>query len=360
MLSMSSAPRSPIQWILSLAIPLVLLVGIAALAVIVLPPILIERSAAVLVGRQTAIRQPASLEFGAHRVRFPYSIHWKNIQLHFALAHANSLADGGRVFVRVSDLALDPSAINILNVRASSIVVEQQSPPTQAGPIAGGVDGFVVALKDFTASIPVEVLPPNRLKRSVRAANQMVRDFLKTGKTSLEITGSGRLLTRIDDTSVEVKFAVTREGGISRMELDRRDVERLGQFTEEGLTSAEVDFLMRYPAAAPRLFAIQRKASSTAKVLAKNHPGFPEDAYRHVLWSYLLTNAFGPKLALEATDAHEQGENRMTESAADHAMDLNNNRVGVSYAESGIREAAIVDKVLTDERVVRVKHEGYR
>lgn len=354
---MSSADRSPIKWILSLTIPILLLAGMTVLAAVVLPPILIERFAAVLLGRQAAIQQPANLEFGAHRVHFPYSINWKNIQLHFGLAHANSLADGGRVFVRVSDLVLDPSAINILNVRASSIVVEHQSPPTQAGPIAGGVDGFVVALKDFKVSIPVEVLPPNRLKHSVQAATQMVRDFLKTGQSSLAITGTGMLLTRIDDASVEVKFAVIRKDGISRMALDRQDVERLSQFTEEGLTSAEVDLLMRYPAAAPRLFAIQRKASSTAKVLAKNHPGFPEDAYRHVLWSYLLTNAFGTRLALEATDAHEQGENRLVESATDHAMDLNNNRVGVSYAESGLREVMILDKVLTDKNVVRARQE---
>ncbi len=349
---MSSVARSPIKWMLSLTIPILLLAGITAFATVVLPPILIEQFAIVLLGRQTAIRQPANLEFGAHRVRFPYSINWKNIQLYFGLARANSLADGGRVLVRVSNLVLDPSAINILNVRASSIVVEHQSPPIQAGPIAGGVDGFVVALKDFKVTIPVEVLPPNRLNHSVQAATQMVRDFLRTGQSSLDITGTGKLLTRIDDASVEMKFAVIRKDGISRMALDRQDVERLSQFTEEGLTSAEVDLLMRYPAAAPRLFAIQRKASSTAKVLAKKRSGFPEDAYRHVLWSYLLTKTFGSRLALEATDAHEQGENRMAESAADHAMDLNNNRVGVSYAESGLSERYIPDLVLTDKNVV--------
>ncbi len=77
----------------------------------------------------------------------------------------------------------------------------------------------------------------------------------------------------------------------------------------------------------------------------------PEDAYRHVLWSFLLTRTYGPEFARRVTDAHEIGDTGNTE--ADHRMDYNNNDIGRRYAAEGVQEAELLGRVRTDGRVVR-------
>ena len=77
----------------------------------------------------------------------------------------------------------------------------------------------------------------------------------------------------------------------------------------------------------------------------------PEDAYRHVLWSYLLTKRFGPVFARHVTDAHEEGD--PTDTAADHIMDYHNNAIGRQYALKHYRKDEILDRVLSDPNVIR-------
>jgi hypothetical protein len=76
----------------------------------------------------------------------------------------------------------------------------------------------------------------------------------------------------------------------------------------------------------------------------------PEDAYRHVLWSYLLTKKFGPEFAEIVTDAHET---LPTNTAAERRMDFHNNRIGRDYAQRGIRRERILWLVKNDVNVIR-------
>ena len=67
--------------------------------------------------------------------------------------------------------------------------------------------------------------------------------------------------------------------------------------------------------------------------------------------SFLLTQRFGAEFAEQVTDAHEIGATDNTE--ADHRMDYNNNAVGRRYAEVGVREREILEKVQIDPAVIR-------
>ena len=77
----------------------------------------------------------------------------------------------------------------------------------------------------------------------------------------------------------------------------------------------------------------------------------PEDAYRHVLWSYLLTQEFDAEFAEKVTDAHEIGSTTNTE--AEHRMDYNNNAVGRRYAAEGVAEPEVLSRVRRDPAVIR-------
>jgi hypothetical protein len=77
----------------------------------------------------------------------------------------------------------------------------------------------------------------------------------------------------------------------------------------------------------------------------------PEDAYRHVLWSYLLTKEFGGAFAVEVTNAHETGKTGNTRE--ERLMDINNNEIGREYARRGEEEQELLKLTLTDPRVIR-------
>ncbi|WP_238314615.1 DUF6973 domain-containing protein, partial [Methylobacterium crusticola] len=81
---------------------------------------------------------------------------------------------------------------------------------------------------------------------------------------------------------------------------------------------------------------IKDYAETTAHNAHAKDRTIPEDAYRHVLWSYLLTKEFGPAFASRVTDAHEQGPTGNTPK--ERKQDYHNNAVGRRYAREGISQ----------------------
>jgi hypothetical protein len=132
--------------------------------------------------------------------------------------------------------------------------------------------------------------------------------------------------------------------------LNIQSLKNLSTAMEEVLTEPEIILFSRNPFKAPRLFRIRDDAEKTAEIAGKHDETVPEDAYRHVLWSYLLTKAFGPDFAREVTDAHECGLTDNTE--AEHRMDYNNNRIGREYALSGYKREEILSRLRQDTAVI--------
>ena len=82
----------------------------------------------------------------------------------------------------------------------------------------------------------------------------------------------------------------------------------------------------------------------------QHDPAVPEDAFRHVLWSYLLTREYGVDFSMKVTDAHEEGR---TENTRDEKlMDINNNRIGRNYAKSGYPETSLLAILMYDPEVI--------
>lgn len=179
------------------------------------------------------------------------------------------------------------------------------------------------------------------------------RQLLKGIPSSLPLQIQGRVFLNVDGQPLELHFRAVKEQGQTRIFLDREDIRRVGDLTEEGLTAAEVEILASHPADAPRLIAIQRYATRVSTEAGRQGSGVPVDAYRHVLWSYLLTRAYGPEFAKTVTDAHEIGENKHHNTPQDHAMDYHNNRIGSDYAMKKLPESQLLEKVLLDPAIIK-------
>ena len=119
----------------------------------------------------------------------------------------------------------------------------------------------------------------------------------------------------------------------------------------EKLSQAEIEFANKYSDKVPRIAEITRYAQSEAIMAKEKDPSVPEDAYRHILWGYLLTKEFGPAFAKEVTDTHEVGPTGNT--PAEREMDYNNNAVGRGYATGGLPQSQIIERIKTDPRVIR-------
>lgn len=86
------------------------------------------------------------------------------------------------------------------------------------------------------------------------------------------------------------------------------------------------------PAAA--IFANEAAKAAVAST-AKKYPGVAPhnneaDAYRHTLWSHLMTQGIGPELAKKFGDAHEMAGSSTSGPGpnSERLMDLHNNQVG--------------------------------
>jgi hypothetical protein len=141
-----------------------------------------------------------------------------------------------------------------------------------------------------------------------------------------------------------------KEGDASTLRFEEKDIRKMADTFELELSDDEVAIIAQYPLRAPIVMRITSDAKETSENANKRNRTVPEDAYRHLLWSYLLTQKYGEAFAEKVTDAHEV---LPTNTAAERSMDYHNNRVGRKYAKQGIKRERILWLAKNDRQVIR-------
>jgi hypothetical protein len=166
---------------------------------------------------------------------------------------------------------------------------------------------------------------------------------------------AGTLTVPVGEQSFSARFRTEKQDDRYVLVMDTKDLKRAARqylrWDKESVTDAEVELIAGYPLRVPSLLRIADHARTEAQQAARRNPEVPEDAYRHVLWSYLLMRRFGEDFAEQVTDAHEVGD--PAESAAEHKMDYHNNAIGRAYARAGHPELSIMTRVMIDRQVMR-------
>ena len=188
----------------------------------------------------------------------------------------------------------------------------------------------------------------------LQSALVQIVQLIREGSTTMPILANGRLEFELKQSPVQVGLKVVQTSGKSergyKLVLSSVDLKNIsGQF-EEPLTDAEVELLANNPLRAAQLLRIKDDAESTAADANAADESVPQDAYRHVLWSFLLTKKYGAQFAEEVTDSHEEGDTGNT--PAEREMDYRNNEVGRTYADRKIRRANILSELQSDPAVV--------
>jgi hypothetical protein len=277
------------------------------------------------------------VEATAHVETQSFLPHGKDVELKIEKAsfHMDSFSE--RTFrLRMRDIM-----INVLDRR-------EDAPPNGTGKALNMIKG-----KEATVHFKVKSLTPNGIARLAEEAAGGLRDFFLTGRSSLPISFSGVVSFPRDGKVLHSRIMVERRDGSSTLVMDEEDVVIISRKLnlETPLTSAEAKLVSRNPLKAHRLFQVRTYARSRSTDAHRSDSAVPEDAYRHVLWSYLLTKEFGEVFAEEVTDAHEKGNTGNT--GEERLMDINNNEIGREYALRGRDEQELLKLTLTDPRVLR-------
>ena len=98
----------------------------------------------------------------------------------------------------------------------------------------------------------------------------------------------------------------------------------------KGITQGDRAVIAKYPKDALKVYMAKEKVDKlTEKVFGKAGQNDESDAFRHFVWSALLTKELGEKKARIFLSAHEQDPGQPEQ---EKSMDLSNNEEGVQFA----------------------------
>jgi hypothetical protein len=187
-------------------------------------------------------------------------------------------------------------------------------------------------------------------EESAREILQEIKLLFSNNKTTLDIEMYMDVLLGIDDKETNVGLFTERSENLTYLRLNPADILDAARSVELDLTEKEAEIIADFPSKVPAMIKITRDAKRLSNYEKNLDSSFPEDAYRHVYWSYHLTREFGPELAKEIADAHETAPGN---TKNERLMDFHNNEFGRTLAKEVLSETEMKNLVLKSKDVIR-------
>lgn len=194
---------------------------------------------------------------------------------------------------------------------------------------------------------------PLYLKTPEESAKEILAELKKLfheNKTPFDLEIHMDVLLGIDDKEVKVGLYSERIDSITYIKFEDEDILSAATEFDLDLAAKEAEIIAEYPSKVPSMIKITRDAKRYSQIEKGKDRSFPEDAYRHVYWSYHLTQEFGADLAKEITDAHETAPGN---TKNERLMDYHNNEVGRNYANQNISVHELKNMVKSSGEVIR-------
>jgi len=187
-------------------------------------------------------------------------------------------------------------------------------------------------------------------EESARGILTELKTLFHHNKTSMDLDIMVDVLLGIEDKEVKVGLFTVREDDLTLLKFDHEDILKAASAFDLELTAKEAEIISDYPSKVPAMIKITRDAKRFSEHEKLKDTTFPEDAYRHIYWSYSLTREFGPELAEQITDARETAPGN---SEKERFMDFHNNKIGRMYANSDIPLDELKNLVLSSDEVIK-------
>ncbi len=195
--------------------------------------------------------------------------------------------------------------------------------------------------------IPVYLKTP---EESVQEIVAEIKNLFRENKTPLDLEIKADVILGIDEKEIKVGLITERRDGWTYLKLDHEDILAAAKSFDLDLAEKEAEIMAEYPSMVPAMIKISRDAKRVSELEKSRNTSFPEDAYRHIYWSYHLTREFGPELAKKIMDAHETAPGN---TKNERLMDYHNNEVGQKYANETISIEEIKRRVLQSAEIIR-------
>ena len=322
-----------------------------------------------------------ALSFKSAKVTGPTTATWYGIA-GTVKVKADGMINRAREFdVEIDSLSISPQDMMLktalLDLRGISLKTRGQALLADVAG-AGEIKGEHISGDILQVILPISVPDASP---TIKFVKHTIQNLLKSGTIDTEFEFEGRIdISAVNQEGkgsavemVPVRLRTLVQGRSRSIVLDRHDLAAFAERFEDQLTDGEITFVAQHPLQAPLLMGIRHRAEVAAKQAltsglvtkgaqpkAESGEGDdertvterkgPYDAYRYVLWSYLLAKQLGPEFAKAVTDAHED---RADQPDEERKMDLNNANVGRAYAKRGVAEGEILKLVLSDPAVIR-------
>jgi hypothetical protein len=301
------------------------------------------------------------LSFESARISSYNAVTWGNFNVTATVASHGASSLNRKIRMNAAKLRIEAAGLfqGLLMIRLEglSFAIDDIKENTSA---AG--NNALTSLQEGVLTVPLKVNLLNRANTisQLREFAAELKKFSEDGKTTLPMEFSGEKIIALSEDTFSLSVWVEKRNDIYQLVANKDDLMFISQNIlpkTQTSTPADIDIIANNPLKAPQLFSIRANATNTAADAHEKDPKVPENAYRHVLWSCLLTREYGADFAKEVTDAHELtpdalGKNDPAAKAL-HRQDYNNNEVGRKYAQQGCDESRIRNLVMTDPRVIR-------
>ena len=194
---------------------------------------------------------------------------------------------------------------------------------------------------------------PVYLKNPIESAKEAlaeVKALFKDSKSPVDATLSTKVFLGLDEKELGVRLFSIRENDTTYLRFDADDILAAAHMMELDMVLAEAEIIARHPGKSPKMIKITRDAKRLSKLEKALDAAFPEDAYKHIYWSYHLTREFGPELAKEITDMHETTAGNTRQ---ERLMDFHNNEIARKLAGQVLSEDDLKKLVLTSSEIIR-------
>ncbi len=188
--------------------------------------------------------------------------------------------------------------------------------------------------------------PPLATAEAIRGK---LRELFIDNKASGDVAFSGDVEIEVHGLDLVAHLYTERVEDQFRLRFRPSDIQAISDQKGMGLVPEQVEIVSLYPLRAPVILLV----TDQARTLAKSHEPddiWLQDAHRHVIWSFLLTQAFGPQFAAMVTDAQEK---RPGNTPNERAMDFHNNAMGRRLYENQVTLAALPRRVREDPLIIR-------
>lgn len=245
------------------------------------------------------------------------------------------------ITVRFADFN-DPSFFFTFNDFSLFIAPEKSSTKKTFGKLENGY---------LKTRIPLHLNYPEESAKEILSE---IKTLFRESKTPIDLEIEVDTFLGIDEKEVKVGLYTERIDGETYLKFDKEDILNAAKDLDLIISKKEAEIIANHPSRVPALIKITRDAKRLSALEKSKDATFPEDAYKHLYWSYQLTREFGPDLAKEITDAHETIPNNTEQ---ERKMDYHNNEIGRKYATESLSSQELKDSVLNSDEIIRNPNE---